>query len=97
MRGNSSATATATPLVRAEIRRVGADAHGSLVRSGPLTPYLLETIADDVRCAGRRSHVEVTVTPDTDSGLLTSIRAAIARLTERGGRRDRGRRPSTAA
>jgi len=61
-----------------------------LVRSGPLTPYLLETIADDVRSAGHPSHVEVRVSPDGDSGLLASARAAIARLDERAARRRRG-------
>jgi len=79
-----------SPLVYSEVRRVGPDGHSCLIRSGPLSPYLLETIADDVRAAGHPSHVEVKLSPDGDSALLARARAAIARLDERLGHRGRG-------
>ena len=90
MRRSISESATSLPVVHAEVRRVGPGVRSCLVRSGPLTPYLLETIADDVRSAGHPSHVEVRVSPDGDRELLASARAAIARLDERAARRRRG-------
>src|SRR5439155_376904 len=65
------------PLVYAEIRRGGPAGRTCLVRSGPLTPYLIETIAEDVRAAGHPSHVEARLAPDGDSALLASIRELV--------------------
>jgi len=83
------------PLVYAEIRRGGPAGRTCLVRSGPLTPYLIETIAEDVRAAGHPSHVEVRLAPDGDTALLASVREAIARLEERAVQRRRGRGASS--
>jgi len=91
MRRSISESATSLPVVHAEVRRVGPDVGSCLVRSGPLTPYLIETIAEDVRAAGHPSHVEVRLAPDGDSALLASVREAIARLEERAVQRRRGR------
>jgi hypothetical protein len=72
------------PLVHAELRRLGADVGARLLRAGPLTPYLLETITEDALATGRPTLLEVSVSGDTSDRLLSTVREAFARLDARG-------------
>lgn len=53
---------------------------GCVHRGGPLTPYLLETIADDLRRRGRGTRLEVAVAAGTDDAGLRWVRERFARL-----------------
>ena len=72
------------PLVHAEIRRVGPDARARLLRTGPLTPYLLEMITEDALATGRQAVLEVSVSGETSDRVLSGVREALARLDARG-------------
>jgi hypothetical protein len=65
------------PLVRARIVRESPVRPGILHRAGYLTPYLLQTIADDVRRGGR---VEVEVAAEADETALAWARDCCAAL-----------------
>jgi hypothetical protein len=71
-------------VVRAEIRKLGSDARARLVRAGPLTPYLLQTITEDAASTGGPSRLQVTVSAGTSDRLLATVREAFARLDRRG-------------
>jgi len=58
------------PLVRARV--------GTLYRAGYLTPYLIETIASDVRRAAEGTRVEVEVAGDADLDWLRKRLAPIS-------------------
>ena len=71
-------------VVRAEVRRLGARPRSRLVRAGPLTPYLVQTISEDAVATGRPSRLHVTVCADTSDRLLATVREAFAGLDGRG-------------
>jgi len=75
---------TDLPLVHAEIRRQGADVRARLLRAGPLTPYLLETITEDALATGRPTLLEIRLSGNTSDRLLSTVREAFARLDARG-------------
>ena len=75
---------TDLPLVHAEIRRLGSDARARLMRTGPLTPYLLEVITEDALATGRQAVLEVSVSGETSDRVLSGVREALARLDARG-------------
>ena len=66
-----------TPLIRACIVRPGHVRPGVLHRVGYLTPYLVQTIAEDVRRSGR---VEIEVAADADEAALAWVRECCAGL-----------------
>src|SRR5438128_12348669 len=74
---------TDLPLVHAEIRRLGSDARARLMRTGPLTPYLLEVITEDAFATGQ-AVLEVSVSGETSDRVLSGVREALARLDARG-------------
>ena len=57
---------------------------GILERGGWLTPYTVETIADDALRAGRGARLEVTVAASTEDTGLARVRDDFACLGERG-------------
>jgi hypothetical protein len=65
------------PLVRARIVRSSPVQSAVLHRVGYLTPYLVQTIADDVRRGGR---VEVEVAAEADETALAWARDCCAAL-----------------
>ena len=82
-------------VVRTELRRLGPAARSRLLRAGALTPYLVQTITEDVASTGRPGCLKVTVSAGTSDRLLATVREAFARLDGRGVRvkirRRRGR------
>jgi hypothetical protein len=57
---------------------------GRLRRAGPLTPYALETIAQDAVGAGNGARLELVVTNHVDDAELAAIRQRFAWLGARG-------------
>jgi hypothetical protein len=57
---------------------------GRLRRSGPLTPYALETIAEDARGAGQGARLELIVASHVDDVELAALRDRFAWLGARG-------------
>jgi acyl carrier protein len=57
---------------------------GQLLRAEFLTPYVVETIADDALHAGPGARLEVTLGPGTDDAQLARVREQFAWLTEHG-------------
>jgi hypothetical protein len=55
-----------------------------LERTGLLTPYLTETLADDVLRSGPGASIEVLVPGLSDDQALQHVRNAFAWLSERG-------------
>ena len=51
-----------------------------LFRTGVLTPYVAETIGEDMRRAGRGARLELAVAPDASDDVLTGARRAFAHL-----------------
>ena len=59
------------------------ESSGTLERTGWLTPYTAETIAEDAVRAGRGARLEVTVGASTTEGIAR-VQRQFARLGERG-------------
>ena len=55
-----------------------------LERSGSLTPYATETIADDALCLGAGARLEVSVSPSASDALVREVRTRLAWLLRRG-------------
>jgi hypothetical protein len=55
-----------------------------LERSGSLTPYATETIADDALCVGPGARLDVSVSPSTSEDVLQEVRTRLAWLLRRG-------------
>lgn len=66
------------------VRRPAAGIESMLERTGLLTPYLTETLADDVLRAGPGASIEVLVPDLSDEQALQHARNAFAWLAERG-------------
>jgi hypothetical protein len=68
--------------IRARIVSPAGESSGALERTGWLTPYIAETIADDALRAGPGSHVELSVATDA-TGSLVRTQRQFARLGAR--------------
>ena len=55
-----------------------------LERNVPLTPYAVETIAEDARHAGRGARVELTLARDVSTSVLAWLRHRLGALRQRG-------------
>ena len=73
----------AVPNVRARVRR-GGHSSGTLVRVGPLTSYLTETIVEDALAGGPGGRVEIELTPTDSAHLLRTLRRSLDALAARG-------------
>ena len=73
----------AVPNVRARVRR-GGHSSGTLVRVGPLTSYLTETIVEDALAGGPGGRVEIELTPTDSAHLLRTLRLSLDALAARG-------------
>jgi acyl carrier protein len=77
------ARARRVPVV-VRVRRPPAGIESMLERTGLLTPYLTETLADDVLRSGPGASIEVLVPGLSDDQALQHVRNAFAWLSERG-------------
>jgi acyl carrier protein len=59
-------------------------ARGALVRADLLTPYVVESIAEDALRAGPGARLEVTVAQGTSEGAMARVRTRFAALAARG-------------
>jgi hypothetical protein len=59
-------------------------ARARLRRTGPLTPYALETLAEDAKSAGHGARLELVVSPHVDDAELAALRDRFAWLGARG-------------
>jgi hypothetical protein len=57
---------------------------GSIDRTGPLTPYAVETILDTARRAAAGTLLDLGVSSDADDGCLAGARRQLERLAARG-------------
>jgi acyl carrier protein len=76
-----SASAASAPAV---VTRVIAGDRTTLQRTGFLTPYAVETIAEDAIAAGRGARLEVALRGPAVAGALECVRLLFARLGTRG-------------
>ena len=76
--------ARTTAHVLAAVLPPGTMIRGPLYRSGWLTPYTAQTIADDALRAGPGAHLDVTVAPATDDVALDRVREEFGWLAGRG-------------
>jgi len=70
--------------VVARVRRPALGAEGTLERAGLLTPYLAETLADDVLRSGPGSRIEVMVPAPAEEQALQHVRKTFSWLADRG-------------
>ncbi|HKA31355.1 MAG TPA: phosphopantetheine-binding protein [Candidatus Binatia bacterium] len=77
----SSGSAAIAPAV---VTRVVAGNRTTLQRTGFLTPYAVETIAEDAIAAGRGARLEVALRGPAVAGALECVRLLFARLGTRG-------------
>ena len=73
----------AAPRVRASVLRAG-DSSARLVRVGPLTSYLTETIVEDALAGGPGGRVEIELLRVDGAHLLRSLRLSLDGLAARG-------------
>ena len=73
----------AAPTVRARVLRPSRSS-GTLVRVGPLTSYLTETIVEDALAGGPGGRVEIELTPTDSAHLLRTLRLSLDALAARG-------------
>lgn len=71
-------------LVVARVRRPCAGVESALERTGVLTPYFAETLAEDVLSCGPGAHMEVLVGGPAEDQALQHVRNAFAWLADRG-------------
>ena len=81
--GRPAPVALACPFVRAAVAPAGRG-RASIERSGWLTPYTVETIAEDARGAGRGARLEIDVAADAHAASLGLVEDAFGWLRERG-------------
>lgn len=70
--------------VVARVRRPAFGAEGTFERVGLLTPYLAETLADDVLRSGPGARIEVMVPAPAEEQALQHVRNAFSWLARRG-------------
>jgi hypothetical protein len=80
--GGLDSDPTAGLVVRATVERPAAP--WPVRRTGPLTPYLVQLIHDDVRHAGPDAVLEVRVPPRTRDGWLRDVARLFDPLAARG-------------
>jgi hypothetical protein len=73
----------AAPRVRASVLRAG-HSSATLVRVGPLTSYLTETIVEDALAGGPGGRVEIELTPADGAHLLRTLRLSLGALAAHG-------------
>ena len=73
----------ATPRVRASVLRAG-HSSATLVRVGPLTSYLTETIVEDALAGGPGGRVEIEFSRVDGAYLLRTLRLSLDALAARG-------------
>jgi acyl carrier protein len=71
-------------LVVARVRRPALGAEGTLERTGLLTPYLAEVLADDVLRSGPGARIEVMVPAPARDDAIRHVRDAFSWLAQRG-------------
>ena len=71
------------PRIRASVRRAG-DSSATLVRVGPLTSYLTETIVEDALAGGPGGRVEIELARAEGTHLLRTLRLSLDALAARG-------------
>jgi hypothetical protein len=76
-------TPQATPQVRASVMRAGRST-ATLVRVGPLTSYLTETIVEDALAGGPGGRVEIELSPMDGAHLLRTLRVSLDALAAHG-------------
>lgn len=72
------------PQVHARVVPAPSLGHRAVERTMRLTPYLAQTLADDVRLAGPGARLEVTVREAASRRMLAQVRAMFARMSARG-------------
>jgi acyl carrier protein len=70
--------------VVARVRRPSAGVETTLERTGLLTPYFAETLADDVLRCGPGTRIDVLVSGAAEERALQHVREALAWLADRG-------------
>ena len=73
----------AAPRVRASVLRAG-HSSATLVRVGPLTSYLTETIVEDALAGGPGGHVEIELSWAEGTHVLRTLRLSLDGLAARG-------------
>jgi len=73
----------AAPRVRASVLRAG-HSSATLVRVGPLTSYLTETIVEDALAGGPGGHVEIELSQAEGTHMLRALRLSLDALAARG-------------
>jgi len=73
----------AAPRVRASVLRAG-HSSATLVRVGPLTSYLTETIVEDALAGGPGGRVEIELSRAEGTHLLRTLRLSLDALAARG-------------
>ncbi len=99
-----TASMPAVPVV-AHVRRPTAGADGHLLeRAGLLTPYLAETLADDVLRAGHGAGIDLVLPDGVDTNTVQAVHAAFASIAGHGveicvstAREEAARRPARIA
>ena len=73
----------AAPRVRASVLRAG-HSSATLVRVGPLTSYLTQTIVEDALAGGPGGHVEIELSRVEGTLMLRTLRLSLDALAARG-------------
>ena len=73
----------AAPRVRASVLRAG-HSSATLVRVGPLTSYLTQTIVEDALAGGPGGHVEIELSRVEGTHMLRTLRLSLDALAARG-------------
>ena len=106
MRARLAAATPEVPVVARVRRHATSDDASLLERAGLLTPYLAETLADDVLRAGPGGGIEILVHDSVDTATRDRVHGAFAWIADRGveivvrsarGDRGDGRRHTSAA
>ena len=66
------------------VRLVRAGSTAVLTRTGPLTPYVIETLADDVRGIAPGARLDVALAGESNDDDLALVRRQLAALGRRG-------------
>ncbi|MCW5890437.1 MAG: acyl carrier protein [bacterium] len=80
----AEAAGSESPPVHARVMPAAGLAHRGVERSMRLTPYLAQTLADDVRLAGPGARLELTVQGTGGRRALAHVRSMFARMMARG-------------
>jgi hypothetical protein len=81
---SSSSREEGPPEMRVRLRGPAGASSDEMHRTGWLTPYTVQTIAEDALRAGRGARLEVTVAAATSPAELRRVRHRLAHLANRG-------------